>query len=371
MRFLVLLFFISAVSCQFGQETALNGALRLTIDQVLLPIPDDMPNDWYGVSGSVESGEWILHLYDIPKKEILQYSIEQKKLISRIAPFSDTLDPRNNLVNVFKSKDGYFLSGGTLGFLKITDSGVLIKKWDDFTPRSSKIKNWSYEFKYSLRSSTSSKLSMLNDWLIPIYIELTNKAYKGVFMEDFYQHDLFATLDLREGVLKNFPVRFPDKFYNNGLSYPLNFLPSFTAYGESAIAYTFGIDEVIHILNVETGEITDYKIPNPEFPLSIRPTEEATLNDMSLFRNYIEEQQYYIGLHYDPFRDGLLRVGIKKNNGITTRIFELLDKNMTIIAQFEQPSQYSPIPLFFPNEMWFPFQQGYAEDEMKLMRVRY
>ena len=212
---------------------------------------------------------------------------------------------------------------------------------------------------------------MLKDWKIPIHIELTNKAYRGVFLNDFYQRDIFATLDLKEGVLQSFPVRFPDKFYNNGFSYPLNHLPSFTAYGDSAIAYTFGIDDVIHILHTETGEITDYKVPNPEFPLSIRPTEESTLNDRSLFGEYIEEQQYYIGLHYDPFRDGLLRVGIKKNNGITTRIFELLDKDLTIIAQFEQPSQYSGVPIFFPNEILFPFQQGYAEDEMKLMRVRY
>jgi hypothetical protein len=212
---------------------------------------------------------------------------------------------------------------------------------------------------------------MLNDWNTTIYIELTNKAYKGVFLDDFYQHDIFATLDLKEGVLKSFPVRFPDKFYNNGFSYPLNYLPPFTAYGDSAIAYTFGIDNLIHVLHTETGEITDYKVPNPDFAVNIRPTEEATLNDRSLFQDYIEEQQYYIGLHYDPYRDGLLRVGIKRNNGISTRIFELLDEEMSIIAQFEQPSEFSGVPIFFPNEIFFPFQQGYAEDEMKLMRVRY
>jgi hypothetical protein len=212
---------------------------------------------------------------------------------------------------------------------------------------------------------------MLNDWMVPVQIELANVAYSAVFRDDFYQHDLFATLDLKEGTLKQFPIRFPDNFYNNGFSYPMNFLPSFTANGPSSMAYFFGLDDVIHVLNTETGEISEHKIPNPNFPLNIRPIDQAGYNDALYRREHYANLSYYAGLFFDPYRNGLVRMGMKTENGNTSRIFELIDKKMQIVAQFEQSIEYTPNPVFFPNEMWFPYLQGYAEDEMKLMRVRY
>ena len=43
---------------------------------------------------------------------------------------------------------------------------------------------------------------------------------------------------------------------------------------------------------------------------------------------------------------------------------------MNIVAQFEQPTIDYSRPLFFPDEIWFPYDQGFAENEMKLLRVR-
>lgn len=371
MRLLVLFAFIGAVSCQTRQETALIPSLTLTIDEVLLPIPEDMPNDWGGVAGSLEADEHVLHIYGSPKKEILQYSIEQKKLINRIAPFSDTLDPKNVPVEIFKLKKGYFLTSPTLGFIILGDSGNLVKKWDDFIPRANRITSWEYMTKYRLRASKTRRLSMFNDRLIPIQVELANVGFSAVFREDFYQHDLFGILDLEQGILRRFPIRFPESFYQNGYSYPMNFLPSFTAFGESFMAYLFGTDNVINILDMETGEIKQHKISNPEFPLNIRPIDQAGYNDAAYREEHYANLSYYAGLFFDPYRKGLVRVGIKTVNGEKTMLYELLDNNFQIIGQFQLYPNYSALPIFFPNEMWFTYGQGYKEDTMKMMRVRY
>jgi hypothetical protein len=151
----------------------------------------------------------------------------------------------------------------------------------------------------------------------------------------------------------------------------MNYLPSFTAMGESKLAYSFGIDDVLYVLNIQSGAIEEFKVSNPNFSLNIFPVDQASFNDPAFLDDYSESLQYYGSLYYDPYRDGLLRVGFKQDNGQRVRVFELLDKEMNIVAQFEQPEYYSGRPLFFPNEMWFPYLQGYKEDTMKLMRVRY
>jgi hypothetical protein len=371
MRSNYLLIWICAVSCQSRQETVLKPQVDLFIDEVLLPFNEDIPNVWIGPMGILEVGERILHLYNPYNKSILQFSLDQQKLVNKISPFSDTLDPENQPINLLRMSDGYFIFDRVnLGFLLTDDAGNLLNRWDYYIPRKNRINNWEYPSKHRIRPSKTNLLSMITESTIPIYIELANVGPFAVYMEDFYEHDLFGMLDLKTGDLRRYLIRFPESFNRNGFSYPMNLIPSFTASGAGKIAFLFGIDDTIHILDTATGEVKDYTVSNPNFPINIQAVDQMTINDRAVYTELSSNMSYYAGLYYDPFRRGLVRMGIKPLNDKTTRIYELLDEGLTIVGQFEQPNQYSPTPMFFPNEIWFPFQLGYKEDGMKLMRVR-
>jgi len=365
------LILVVIVSCQQPkQETIIVPQLNLSIDEVKFPIPDDIPNDWGFGASSWDANERILHLYDPYRKDIVQYSLDQEKELKRISPFSDTLDPGDGQIFLYKFKGGYFLSSPpSFGFMKLDDGGNLINLWDDYILKKGKIKNWNYDYKFSLRSSKTMALSMLDEWTVPIFVDLANVAL-GVYREDFYNHDLFAILDMKEGVIKRFPIRFPKEFLVNGRSYPRNSMPAFTAMGEGKMAYSFGINDSIHVLDTETGEVTDYAVPNIEAPVNIMPMDQDTFMDSNQSSAVYVNSFYYSQLSYDPYRKGLLRMGLKTVNGISSRVLEIIDEDMKIIGQFEVPQQYSPVPYFFPNEMWFPYRRGYKEDEMMLLRVR-
>ena len=309
-------------------------------------------------------------MYDPYRKEIVKYTLDQEKELKRISPFSDTLDPGDGQIFLYKFKGGYFLSSPpSFGFMKLNDEGNLIKLWDDYIPKKGRIKNWNYDYKFSLRSSKTMALSMLDEWTVPIFVDLANEVF-GVYREDFYNHDLFAILDMKEGVIKRFPIRFPKEFLVNGRSYPRNSMPAFTAMGEAKMAYSFGINDSIHVLDTETGEVTDYAVPNIEASVNIMPMDQDTFMDSNQSSAVYANSFYYSQLSYDPYRKGLLRMGLKTVNGISSRVLEIIDEDMKIIGQFEVPQQYSPVPDFFPNEMWFPYRRGYKEDEMMLLRVR-
>jgi hypothetical protein len=371
MRILFITLFYSLVSCQLEQETNAITSLSLTIDEVKVAIPGDVPNDWIGITSSFENNERLLYIYDMFSLNIIKYSLDKEEYILRISPFSDTLNPGNIPMNILKLDTGYLLFDINSGFVKVNDQGKLLKIWDCFIPRNGRIKDWNYDFKYWLRPSKNKTISTFDNRSIPLYVELANVSPRAVYQERFYDHDLLATLNLEEGTIERFPIRFPKDFLNNGLSYPRSSVPSFTAMGSNKIAYNFGVDDVIHVLNINTREVVDFSVVNNEVPINILPVDENTYNDRDQMAAILANSFYYNHLFYDPYRKALVRVGVKTVNNVSSRIFELIDENMKIVAQFEQPSQYSPIPLFFPNEMWFPFQQGYAEDEMKLMRVRY
>jgi hypothetical protein len=370
MRVFQLIIFVSIVSCHSKQETSSFSAVKLSIDEVKFPIPDNMPNDWGFGASSWEGNERILHLYDLNRKEISQYSLDQEKLLKKVSPFSDTLDPRNVSVHLYRLDGGYYLSSSNLGFMRIDDEGSLIKLWNNFIPRSNRINNWDYDFKYSLRTSKTMRLSMLDEWTIPLQVEITNASNSSVFSEDFYNHDLFAILDMKEGLIKRFPIRFPKDFLVNGRSYPRSSVPAFTALGKGKIAYNFGMNDTIHVLDIRTGEVVDHAVPNNEVPVDIMPMDQDTFMDSNQSSAVLANSFYYSQLNYDPYRNGLVRMGLKTVNGETTRVLEIINEDMKIIGQFEVPQQYSPVPYFFPNEMWFPYWRGFAEDQMKLMRVR-
>ena len=365
------LFLVIIVSCQQPQqETSIVPQLSLSIDEVKVPLSDDMPNDWNGVTSSFENGERLLHIYDVYRKNIIQYSLDQEKLLKRVLPFSDTLDPRNVSVSLYRLNNGYYLSSASLGFMKIDEEGKLIRVWDHFIPRRARIKNWDYDTKYRLRSSKNLILSMLDEWTIPIHIELANVFMDGVYLNDFYTHDIFASLDMNSGELVQFPIRFPEQFNTNDLSYPRHLIPAFVGMGASKMAYFFGHNDNINLLDTQSGKVEELKVSNPNFPVNINPIDRASFLNSTITEEVYANSNYYIGLYFDPYRKGLLRTGINIQDGISSRIYELLDENLKIVAQFEQPTIDYSRPLFFPNEIWFPYDQGFAENEMKLLRVR-
>ena len=62
-------------------------------------------------------------------------------------------------------------------------------------------------------------------------------------------------------------------------------------------------------------------------------------------------------------------MAVNMENGVNHRIYELINSDWEVAAQFEPPSTYFAILIFFPNEIWFPYQLGYKPDEMKYYRV--
>jgi len=372
-NFLLFISIISTlVSCQVQQETNVDLKPFLKVDELYLPIPENMPNDWYNLTGSIEDRVRVLHIYDKKEKNIIQYSIDEEKILNKVNPFFDTLDPGNIPVSLYRIENGYFLDAGAkLGFLVINDQGDLINIWNYFRPISNIITNWEYNFKYSLRSSKTSKLSMFDGTTIPIYIELANVLNDAVYSEDFYDHDIFASLNLKTGNLTRHVSSFPDSFKVGRLSFPELYIPSFTATFDNKIAYSFGFEKTVYFLDLTTNEVSSVDINNPSFQVNMKPVSRESFLNREYYKDFSSNFSFYAGLFYDPYNSNLVRMGVKRTGTTTSRLFEIIDKEMNIVGQFEQPLSYSPIPVFFLNEILFPYLQGYKEDTMKLMRVRY
>jgi hypothetical protein len=355
------------LSCAEVQERNIN--VSLSFDEVLLPIPDDLTNDWYGASFSVENDQIILHIYDPYQKNIAQYSINEKKVINRLRPFSDTLNPGNNLVRLKKINSGYFASS-IFGFLHLDNTGKLLSKYDVYFPQNNRIENWDYSSKLRLSASRNALLSSSSPTTTPLAIELANVFKEAVFREDFYDFDILSNFDFTTGELTTFPIRFPDNFKQNGKSYPTNFKFSFTGLDNGRIAYSFGIDENIHILDVAKGKVETHLVSNPNLPIIIYPIDEISYRDKSFYSDeYLSNYTIYSNLYHHPDMEILLRMALKVENGVISTIFELINSNWDIIGEFELPENYFGIPVFFPNEIWFPFRFGYKPDEMKYYKV--
>ncbi len=308
----ICLFLVAIVSCQQPQqETIIVPQLSLSIDEVKVPLSDEMPNDWIGITSSFEDGERLLHIYDIYRKDIIQYSLDQEKILKRISPFSDTLDPRNTPVGLYRLNKGYYLSSSSLGFMKIDEEGKLIRIWNNYIPRTGRVKNWNYDTKYRLRSSKNLILSMLDEWTIPIHIELANVFMDGVYLNDFYTHDIFASLDMNSGELVQFPIRFPEQFNTNDLSYPRHLIPAFVGMGESKMAYFFGHDDIIYVLDTQAGKVEEFKVSNPNFPVNINPIDRASFMDSQIREEFYANSIYYIGLYYDLIEKACFELVLK------------------------------------------------------------
>ena len=365
--FILIVISLSILSCKSAQERSVN--LKLTFDEVILPIPRDLTNDWAGASFSFEEGKKILHIYDPFKKDIALYSVEDKGLIERLQPFSDTLDPGNVPVRLKKIKNGYVIDS-PLQIFYFDDDISLISKWDTYIPMKNKIVNRIYGSNSRLNSSGTLSLSLTSNTTIPLGIELANVYQEAVFRNDFYEFDILGNFDFTTGKLTTFPIRFPENFNQNGKSYPTNFKFTFVGLENSKIAYSFGIDENIHVLDVLTGEIDTHFISNPHLPLKIYPIDKASYIDKDFYSyQYLANYTTYRHLFYNPHWHGLLRMSTHVERGIKHRIFELINSNWEIIGQFEFPSEFSVTPIFFPNEIWFPYQLGYKPDEMKYYKV--
>lgn len=358
---------LTVLSCAEVQERNVN--VSLSFDEVLLPIPEGLTNDWAGASFSIEDGKRRLHIYDPFQKIIAQYSVDEKRVINILKPFSDTLNPGNSGISLKKIESGYFIKSA-LGFLHLSNDGKLYNRWDDFIARKNKIENWIYSSKKRLSPSGNYLLSTSSATSTPLATELANVYWEAVFREDFYDFDILSNFDFTTGELTTFPIRFPEKFNQNGKSYPTNFKFTFTGLNDNRIAYSFGIDENIHILDVKTGKVETHEVTNPNLPLKIYPIDNASFQNKDFFTyEYLANYTHYYHLFYHPYWNGIIRMAVHLENGVNHRIYELINSDWEVVAQFEPPSTYFAIPIFFPNEIWFPYFLGYKPDEMKYYKV--
>lgn len=370
-RFLLLTFIsLTLIACSKPEENS-KPNLKLSFNEVLLPIPEDLTNDWFNTWPLIDdNGQRSLLIYDPYQKNFAKYSLSEKKVIDRLRPFSDTLDPRNISVSIRKIESGYFLNSAYLGFLYLDNNGELLKRWDAYIPDKNPIPNYNYDLKYRLNTSRSELLTRTGSTSTPLAIVLTNIYMEAIYKEDFYITDILANFNFATGEFKRFPIRYPDHFNQNGKTYPKNSLFAYVGLEDNRIAYCFGIDEDIHVLDVETGEVEVHSIVNPDLPLKIYPIDEAAYKGKEFFNyEYLANYTVYSNLSYHPDMDLLLRMALRVENNIVHKIFEIINSDYQIIGQFEIPEPYSVNPVFFPTEIWFPYLMGYKPDEMKYYRV--
>jgi hypothetical protein len=348
------------------QEPLLNRGIELS--EEFMSIPNSMTNAWDFTSAYFENGEKRLLIYDMPKKAIHDYSLDQGLLANSMYIFSDTLDPKNTPLSMKKTERGYIFNSSDF-FGLFSFNGMLIKKWDIFYPRGNEIKNHTYDFKILPRSSINSFQSVTGIDKLPIRLFLANVFWQGVFEDEFYAYPLFGELDLRTGILKKLPVSFPSNFRVGNKSYPYKFQPAFTGCDDGRIAYQFGIDNIIHIIDTETEEIESFKVDNPDLPVEIYPIDIETFNNQAESQYYLANQATYGSIYYNQYTNGFLRSYSVSKNGVKKNYMEILNEDLEIVSYFEIVSSYSKVPLIYPDEIWFPFQRGYKENEMKLLKV--
>ena len=348
------------------QETLLNKGIE--ISEEFMPIPDSMTNEWDSRSAYFENGEKRLLVYDIYTQAIHDYSLDQSALLKSMYVFSDTLDPKNTSVKMMKTESGYIFNTSEFFGLFAFD-GTLIKKWDIFYPRGNEIKNHTYDFKILPRSSINSFQSVTGVNKLPIRLFLANVFWQGVFEDEFYAYPLFGELDLRTGILKKLPVSFPSNFRVGNKSYPYKFQPAFTGCDDGRIAYQFGIDNIIYTIDTDSEEVKSFEVTNPELPVNIYPIGVETLNDLAEARIYLDNQSTYGEIYYNQYTKGFLRSYSVTTNGQKRSYMEIINEDMEVLSYFEIDTNYSTVPMIYPGEIWFPFQRGYKENEMKLLKV--
>lgn len=344
---------------------------NLFIQEVLVPIPDSMTNDWNFIAESMEDGEKLVYVFDLYSKGIHSYSLDRMELKSTIFPFSsDTLSAMS--VIPFRKITGGYQVNTEKGLLQLTDKGLLNRKWDHPFQRSNPIPDFTYGQNLILFSSDF-KMSGFDDSRVPITYRLINTDEDGVYQDQFYEKPLFGEFNFNTGELINYPISLPENFRSNGTSYPSLFAPKFTAFGEKKLAYLTGLDDLIQIFDITTNEITSYKVTNPDFKINIYPIDEATLKNPDQYREYRDGTSIYNGLHYDPVNSIFLRFysgsksgAIKKN-----RYVEILNEDLELLSYFTLDKEFlgATNPLFFPGEIWFPYFMGYGQDEMKFTKI--
>ncbi len=348
------------------QETLLNRGIK--ISEVLMPIPDDITNTWDNRSAYSKDGEKRLLVYDVSTKAIHDYSLNQSSLLKSMYVFSDTLDPKNTSVKMKKTESGYIFNSSEFFGLFAFD-GTLVKKWDIFYPRGNEIKNHTYDFKILPRSSINSFQSVTGIDKLPIRLFLANVFWQGVYEDEFYAYPLFGELDLRTGILKKLPVSFPSNFREGNKSYPYKFQPAFTGCDDGRIAYQFGIDNIIYTIDADTEEIKSFEVANPELSVNIYPIGVETLNDLAETRIYLDNQATYGEIYYNQYTNGFLRSYSVATNGKKRSYMEIINEDMEVVSYFEIDINYSTVPMIYPDEIWFPFQRGYKENEMKFLKI--
>jgi len=348
-----------------SNESLLNN--KLSFEEVLVQIPDGMTNDWNYISESYTNNERIVSIYDQFNKRFDNYSLDRNELIGHIMPFSDTLNPFM-VLPFMKTNDG-FLANTDKGILLLGDNGSLLKRWDHPFKMRNPIPNFNYGKKV-IYTSSHFKISTLGPSKIAINLRLPNSHHEGVFNPATFESPIFGELNLLTGHFKEYQIFFPTDFLKDGKSYPEHFDPKFTAYKEKYLAYIFGIDDKIYLYNLDNTEITNHVVSNPKFPINVSSIDINSFKNKAEFSDYKNTLDHYFALFYDNQNNILLRYYAGKvDSGDRKRFVEILNDRFEVVSYFEVDSKYMVTPLFFPNEIWFPYFSGFKSDTMKFYKV--
>ncbi len=339
----------------------------LSFEEVLVPIPDGMTNDWNFISESYTNNERVVSIYDPFNKSFYNYSLDKKILVGQTMPFSDTLNPL--MVLPFIKTDDGFLANTDKGILLLTDNGTLLKRWDHPFKLRNPIPNFKYGRKV-IYTSSHFKISNFSPTKIAINLRLPNSHHEGVFNSASYEFPIFGELNLLTGHLKEYPLFFPIDFLKDGKSYPEHFDPKFTAFKKKYLAYMFGIDDKIYLYDLDNGKTTTHVVSNPKFPINVPSIEIDFFKNKAAFSAYKSTLNHYFALFYDYQNNVLLRYYAGQVDGGDRRRFvEILNDKLEIVSYFEVDSKYMVTPLFFPNEIWFPYFSGFKSDTMNFFKV--
>lgn len=366
---IILLFAGLVYSCNSVEENVNSFKPDLIeFDEFTVPIPPYMTNAWNITSEVPNSDTKNIIIWDDYKKTFFEYSIDNMAVVDSLVLNSDTLN-LNGFISFAKNNRGYFIET-IFDFFWLDNNGQLLSNWSKTTRGSKSMKN--HDYTKAILGSDGLKQSVLNEKSLPLTFRLVNEFGFGVFEDKFYEFPVLGSVDMETGEVTQYDVYFPKDEYQIGEeSFPTLAFLQFTACGKDCLVFSFRIDDKIHILNTKSGEVRSHSLKNEYFNFEITPISKSNFENQSTkMAYYSATSRTYSKNFYNPYTEGFVRVGSEKIQGNQKRICEIINKEMEIVGYTFLPDNYFLPPLFFEDEILFPYFQGYKEDEMKFLRIK-
>ncbi|MFC2188899.1 hypothetical protein ACFCT7_16410 [Fulvivirgaceae bacterium LMO-SS25] len=366
---IILLFAGLVYSCNSVEENVNSFKPDLIeFDEFTVPIPPYMTNAWNITSEVPNSDTKNIIIWDDYKKTFFEYSIDKKAVVDSLVLNSDTLN-LNGFNTFAKNNRGYFIETN-FDFFWLDKNGQLLSNWSKTTRGSKSMKN--HDYTKAILGSDGLKQSILNSTSFPLGYRLINERGMGVYEDVFYEFPVLGSVDMETGEVIQYEVYFPkDEYLIGEESFPTLAFLQFTACGKDCLAFSFRIDDKIHILNIKSGEVRSHSLKNEYFDVEIAPISKSNFENQSTKMAYYSSTSRTYGKNfYNPYTEGFVRVGSEKIQGNQKRICEIINKDMEIVGYTFLPDNYFLPPLFFEDEILFPYFQGYKEDEMKFVRIK-